>query len=83
MALALFNLGTHMSFIKAYQKGDASKIAVWEYTYLPMVSAMAFFVFDEVPEMPVITGMLLIIVAGILSLNSQKFQSALKKSLRI
>ena len=48
-----------------------------------MVSVIAFFVFDEVSEMAVITVMGLIIVAGILSLNSQKFQSALKQSLRI
>jgi drug/metabolite transporter (DMT)-like permease len=81
VGLALFNLTTHLSFVKAYQKGDASKIAIWEYSYLPTVSVMAFVIFDEIPEMAVIIGIGLIIAAGMLSLKSQQLQRALGRVL--
>ena len=81
VGLALFNLTTHLSFVKAYQKGDASKIAIWEYSYLPTVPVMAFVIFDEIPEMAVIIGIGLIIAAGMLSLKSQLLQRALGRVL--
>ena len=68
--LAAFNLTTHMGFAMAYRKAPASMIAIWEYTYLPIVSIMAFFMFGELPEISTLLGMAAIILSGFMSLNS-------------
>ena len=67
--------------ISAFAYSVASKIAIWEYSYLPTVSVMAFVIFDEIPEMAVIIGIGLIIAAGMLSLKSQQLQRALGRVL--
>lgn len=68
--LAAFNLTTHMGFAMAYRQAPASMIAIWEYTYLPIVTVMAFIMFGELPEISTVLGMVAIILSGFLSLNS-------------
>jgi drug/metabolite transporter (DMT)-like permease len=50
---------------RAYQVANASLVAPFDYTYLPLATAMAFFLFDEVPGTNTLVGMALIVAGGL------------------
>jgi drug/metabolite transporter (DMT)-like permease len=54
-----------MVLTRAYQIANASLIAPFDYTYLPIAAVMAYVVWDEVPDWRTIAGMVMIIAAGL------------------
>ena len=51
----------------AYQKGPASVIAIFDFSYVGFATIWGFLLFAEVPENLVILGIMMIIAAGIIS----------------
>ena len=69
----------------AYRIADPAVISPYEYSGLASVGILAFFVFGEVPNIQAITGMLLIVGAGIYLFNRERLQgqdNAAEASLR-
>ncbi len=54
-----------MLLSRAYQIAHASLIAPFDYTYLPFAMAMAFLVWEEIPAVNTMVGMMLIVAGGI------------------
>lgn len=79
LGLAVLNTTTHLGFAKAYRDAPASIIATWEYTYLPFVVILSFFIFDEIPDLQTILGMAIIIFSGMLILFSDSFTHFFKR----
>ncbi len=50
---------------RAYQIASASLIAPFDYSYLPLATAMGYLLWDEVPGWNTITGMVLIVASGL------------------
>ncbi len=50
---------------RGYQVASASLLAPFDYTYLPMATGMAYFLWDEVPTRSTLIGMALIVAAGL------------------
>ena len=50
---------------RGYQVADASTIAPFDYTYLPIAGVMAWVLWGEVPPMTTLVGMSLIIASGL------------------
>lgn len=65
--IALGGLGmvAYILLSRAYQVGDASAIAPFEYIYLPIAAALGFFAWGEVPTWNTLAGMAFIIASGI------------------
>lgn len=63
--LGLCGMGGHIFIARAYQVANASLIAPFDYTYLPLATAMAYLMWAEVPPLPTLIGMALIIVSGL------------------
>lgn len=55
----------YMLLSRAYQIANASLIAPFDYTYLPLATVMAYLLWGEVPGGPTLTGMGLIVISGI------------------
>ncbi len=50
---------------RAYQVANASLVAPFDYTYLPLATALGYFLFDEVPGVNTLFGMALIVSSGL------------------
>ncbi|MEM6579293.1 MAG: DMT family transporter [Pseudomonadota bacterium] len=50
---------------RAYQVADASLVAPFDYTYLPLVTALGYLLWAEVPPQSTFLGMILIVGAGL------------------
>lgn len=50
---------------RAYQITSASLVAPFDYAYLPMATIMAYLIWDEVPGVNTLVGMVLIIASGL------------------
>jgi len=50
----------------AYQKGPASTVAIFDFSYVGFAAIWGFVIFAETPAMPVSVGILLIVAAGII-----------------
>ena len=50
---------------RAYQIANASLVAPFDYSYLPMATLMAWLLWDEVPSAGTLTGMGLIVASGL------------------
>lgn len=50
---------------RAYQVANASLVAPFDYTYLPLAVALGYFLFNEVPETNTLIGMALIVSGGL------------------
>ena len=50
---------------RAYQVADASAVAPFEYTYLPLAAIMGYLVWNEIPTWNTLIGMGLIVASGI------------------
>ncbi len=55
----------YMLLSRAYQVASPSLVAPFDYTYLPMVSLMAYLVWDETPGGTTLIGMAMIVVSGL------------------
>ena len=60
-------LGTtaHYFVIKAYQVSQASILQPFNYLQLVFVSIIGIFIFDEILEMPIVIGSVIIVSAGL------------------
>lgn len=56
----------------AYQNGPPSLIATFDYSYLAFSVLWGFLVFAEVPDLLTITGMIMIVCAGLIAVREQK-----------
>lgn len=65
IALGTIGMAGYILLSRAYQVGDASAIAPFEYVYLPIAAALGYFAWGEVPVWNTLVGMALIIVSGI------------------
>ncbi len=65
VALGVVGMVGYILLSRAYQVGDASAIAPFEYIYLPIATALGFFAWGELPAWNTLVGMALIIVSGI------------------
>ncbi|MEM6579186.1 MAG: DMT family transporter [Pseudomonadota bacterium] len=50
---------------RAYQIAEASLVAPFDYTYLPLAAALGYFLWGEVPPQSTFYGMILIVSAGL------------------
>ena len=68
LALCVATAATHIAgslcSVKAYQIGEASRLAPFEYTYLVLMAAYGFAIWGTVPETATLAGMTLIIASG-------------------
>ena len=64
-ALGLIGMGGYTLLSRAYQIAPASLVAPFDYVYLPMATVMAFILWQEVPGLNTMIGMILIIVSGL------------------
>ena len=65
VALGVVGMVGYILLSRAYQVGDASAIAPFEYICLPIATALGFFAWGELPAWNTLLGMALIIVSGI------------------
>jgi drug/metabolite transporter (DMT)-like permease len=65
IALGVVGMAGYILLSRAYQVGDASAIAPFEYIYVPIAAALGYFAWGEVPVWNTLVGMALIIVSGI------------------
>lgn len=63
--LAVFGMIGYILISRAYQVADASAVAPFEYTYLPLATILGYLVWNEVPSWNTIIGMGLIVVSGV------------------
>lgn len=66
--LAILMVGIGLGLAAAYQKAAASIAAAFDYSYLIFATLFGFALFAETPDLPTITGMVLIASAGLLAL---------------
>lgn len=52
--------------IRGYQMAEASRVTVFDYSFLPLAALWAWFLFGDVPDLATVGGTALIIVAGCL-----------------
>jgi drug/metabolite transporter (DMT)-like permease len=65
VVLGAIGMTAYMLLSRAYQVGDASAIAPFEYVYLPIAAALGYFAWGEVLAWNTLVGMALIIMSGI------------------
>jgi drug/metabolite transporter (DMT)-like permease len=65
IALGTVGMAGYILLSRAYQVGDASAIAPFEYIYVPIAAALGYFAWGEVPVWNTLVGMTLIIASGI------------------
>ena len=63
--LGLAGMGGYLLLTRAYQVANASLMAPFDYTYLPMAAVIAYVMWGEVPPATTLVGMALIIGAGL------------------
>jgi drug/metabolite transporter (DMT)-like permease len=62
--LGVVGMVGYMMVSRAYQIAHASLVAPFDYTYLPIATLMAYFLWDEVPTWTTLVGMVLIVISG-------------------
>jgi drug/metabolite transporter (DMT)-like permease len=63
--LGFVGMAGYMLLSRAYQVANASLVAPFDYTYLPFATAMAYFLWQEVPSATTLLGMALIVGSGL------------------
>lgn len=69
--LGILFAAANMLAALAYQRGPASAVATFDYTYLIFSIGWGFWWLAETPDAPALLGMTLIAVAGILALTKR------------
>ena len=57
------------SVANAYQIAPSSLVGTFDYTYLPFAAAWGWLLFDEVPDLPILLGIALIMASGYLAMR--------------
>lgn len=65
LMLGLFGMAGYTILSRAYQVADASIIAPFDYSYLPIAAVMAWIFWQEVPPLTTFVGMALIVSSGL------------------
>jgi len=65
LLLGLVGMAGYTILSRAYQVADASAIAPFDYSYLPIAAMMAWLLWGEVPSFPTLAGMALIVSSGL------------------
>lgn len=65
LVLGLVGMAGYTLISRAYQVADASIIAPFDYTYLPIAAVMGWLLWGEVPPATTFAGMILIITSGL------------------
>lgn len=65
LALSLVGMTGWMLLTRAYQVANASLVAPFDYTYMPIALVVAWVLFDEVPPTATWLGMTLIVASGL------------------
>ena len=68
---AIITIGNICTAI-AFQQGRSATVATFSFSYIPFVTMWGFLFFGEVPDLRTIIGIMMIVVAGILSLRTSK-----------
>jgi len=63
--LGVFGMIGYILISRAYQVTDASAIAPFEYTYLPLATIIGYLLWNEVPTWNTLAGMALIVASGV------------------
>ncbi len=63
--LGLSGMAGHILVARAYQVANASLVAPFDYSYLPLATALAYFLWAEVPPPSTLIGMGLITASGL------------------
>lgn len=74
IAIAIGSLAMHFSLASAYQNAPASLIAPLEYLYMPLAVLGGFVFFDETPHPTAISGIAIIISAGLIITWRERLQ---------
>lgn len=69
--LASLMLAISLGLAKAYQSAPPAIIATFDYSYLPFSVFWGFILFADVPDVPTVTGMLMIAAAGFLVIRQE------------
>ena len=75
LLLGLVGMAAYMLLSRAYQIADASLIAPFDYSYLPIAALMGYLGWNEVPGWHTVIGMVLIVGSG-LYLGFREIQQA-------
>jgi len=65
LLLGLMGMAGYTILSRAYQVADASVIAPFDYSYLPIAAVMAWVLWGEVPPLSTLAGMVLIVSSGL------------------
>lgn len=65
MALGTVGMVAYILLSRAYQVADASVVAPFDYSYLPIAATMAWLLWGEVPPVTTLLGMALIVLSGL------------------
>ncbi|MEM7732352.1 MAG: DMT family transporter [Pseudomonadota bacterium] len=65
LCLGISGLTGYVLLSRAYQVAEPSKISLFDYSYLPIATALAWIVWAELPPLNTVIGMVLVILSGI------------------
>ncbi len=65
LMLGIVGMVAYILLSRAYQVADASIVAPFDYSYLPIAAVMAWLLWGEVPPVTTLLGMALIILSGL------------------
>ncbi|MEL7255553.1 MAG: DMT family transporter [Pseudomonadota bacterium] len=65
LCLGASGLTGYVLLSRAYQVAEPSKISLFDYSYLPIATALAWLVWSELPPINTVIGMVLVILSGI------------------
>jgi drug/metabolite transporter (DMT)-like permease len=72
--LAIAILAGSVGAAVAYQRGPASTVAIFDFSYVAFAAILGYVVFAEIPENLVAVGILLIVAAGIIASRQRSVQ---------
>ena len=73
--LAIAILAGSIGAAIAYQKGPASTVAIFDFSYVGFAAILGYLMFAEIPGTPVAVGILMIVAAGIIASRQRSISS--------
>jgi S-adenosylmethionine uptake transporter len=67
VVIGVFGTAGHLLLASAFTRAEAARLAPLEYTALLWAGAIGFFAFKEIPSLPVLAGIVLILASAIIS----------------
>ncbi len=65
LGLGISGLTGYVLLSRAYQIAEPSKISLFDYSYLPIATALAWVIWAELPPLNTVIGMILVILSGV------------------